>query len=82
MVLFLKEHITTRQVYVRFIYMGHLITFVVNWGVKMEDNQKKNVTLYMNSTLYDKYIEYCKKEGLMVSRQIEKFIEGEIKDDN
>ena len=47
----------------------------------MEDNQKKNVTLYLNSNLYDKYVEYCKKEGLMLSRQIEKFIEGEIKDD-
>ena len=48
----------------------------------MEDNQKKNVTLYLNSALYNKYVDYCKKEGLMISRQIEKFIEGEIKDDN
>jgi phage/plasmid-associated DNA primase len=47
----------------------------------MEDNQKKNVTLYLNTTLYDKYVEYCKKEGLMLSRQIEKFIEGQMKDE-
>lgn len=44
----------------------------------MEDNQKKNVTLYLNSALYDKYVEYCKQEGLMLSRQIEKFIEGQL----
>lgn len=46
--------------------------------MNMEDNQKKNVTLYLNSTLYDKYVEYCKKEGLMLSRQFEKFIEKEL----
>lgn len=47
----------------------------------MEDNQKKNVTLYLNSALYEKYVGYCKKEGLALSRQIEKFIEKEIKDE-
>ena len=47
-------------------------------GVKMEDTQKKNVTLYMNSALYDRFVEYCKKEGLMLSRQIEKYIEGKL----
>jgi hypothetical protein len=46
----------------------------------MEDNQKKNVTLYLNSALYDKYVEHCKKEGLMLSRQFEKFIEKELKE--
>ena len=45
----------------------------------MEDNQKKNVTLYLNSALYGKYVEYCKKEGLMLSRQIEKYIEEQLK---
>ena len=44
----------------------------------MEDNQKKNVTLYLNSALYDKYVDHCKKEGLMLSRKIEKLIEGEL----
>ena len=47
----------------------------------MGDNQKKNVTLYLNSTLYDKYVEYCKKEGLMLSRQIEKYIEKELENE-
>tara|TARA_Y100000310_G_scaffold345527_1_gene466004 strand:- start:309 stop:461 length:153 start_codon:yes stop_codon:yes gene_type:complete len=44
----------------------------------MEDNQKKNVTLYITSKLYDEYVDFCKKEGLMLSRQIEKFIEKEL----
>jgi len=47
----------------------------------MEDNQKKNVTLYLNSALYDKYVEYCRKEGLALSRQIEKFIEEQLKNE-
>lgn len=55
-----------------------MITFAIIHGVKMEENQKKNVTLYLNSLLYDKYVEYCKKEGLMLSRQIEKFIEDQL----
>jgi len=58
-----------------------VVTFVSIWGVEMEDNQKKNVTLYLNSVLYDKYVEYCKKEGLMLSRQIEKFIEEQLKNE-
>jgi hypothetical protein len=45
----------------------------------MENNKKKNVTLYLNSSLYEKYAEYCKKEGFALSRQIEKFIEGQLK---
>ena len=47
----------------------------------MDDNHKKNVTLYLNSNLYNKYVDFCKKEGLMLSRQIEKFIEKELKKD-
>ena len=43
-----------------------------------EENEKKNVTLHLNSKLYDDYSEYCKKEGIVLSRQIEKFIEKEI----
>lgn len=42
------------------------------------DNQKKNVTLYINSELYEKYVEHCKNEGLALSRQIERFIEKEL----
>ena len=39
---------------------------------------KKNVTFHLNSKLYEQYSEYCKKEGLILSRQIEKFIQGEL----
>ncbi len=45
-----------------------------------EDNKKKNVTLHLNSKLYDTYSDYCKKEGIVLSRKIEKFIEGELKE--
>ncbi len=45
----------------------------------MGDNEKKNVTIHLNSKLYDLYSEYCKKEGIVLSRQIEKFIESEIR---
>jgi hypothetical protein len=44
-----------------------------------EENDKKNVTLHLNSKLYDEYSEYCKKEGIILSRQIEKFIINELK---
>ncbi len=47
--------------------------------VKMqENNDKKNVTLHLNSKLYEDYSNYCKKEGIVLSRQIEKFIEKEL----
>ncbi len=45
----------------------------------MGDNDKKNVTLHLKSNLYNKYSDYCKKEGIVLSRQIEKFIEEELK---
>tara|TARA_B100000315_G_C14272612_1_gene449362 strand:- start:452 stop:598 length:147 start_codon:yes stop_codon:yes gene_type:complete len=44
-----------------------------------DENQKKNVTLYLNSKLYDEYVEHCKQEGFALSRQIEKFIESSLK---
>ena len=43
-----------------------------------DDIEKKNVTLHLNSKLYNEYSEYCKKEGVVLSRQIEKFIEKEL----
>lgn len=43
-----------------------------------EENEKKNVTLHLNSKLYEKYSEYCKEEGIILSRQIEKFIQKEL----
>lgn len=41
-------------------------------------SQKKNVTIHIDSNLYDEYSEYCKMEGLVLSRQIEKFMEKEL----
>ena len=41
----------------------------------------KNITLKVNSDLYDKYRDYCKKKGLIVSRQFEIKMEGQLKED-
>ena len=45
----------------------------------------KSVTLKVDSDLYDKYREFCKKKGLIVSRQfeimMEEQLEGEEKND-
>ena len=43
-----------------------------------DDIEKKNVTLHLNSKLYNEYSEYCKKEGIILSRQVEKFITREL----
>ena len=39
----------------------------------------KNITLKVNSEIYDKYREYCKKKGLIVSRQVEIMMEVQLK---
>lgn len=41
--------------------------------------ESKNVTLKVNSKLYDEYREVCKKEGWIISRQFEKLMEAELK---
>ena len=41
--------------------------------------QSKNITLKVNSELYDRFRELCKKEGWIVSRQFEKCMEAELK---
>ena len=38
----------------------------------------KNITLKVNSELYDTFRELCKKEGWIVSRQFEKCMEAEL----
>ena len=40
----------------------------------------KNITLRVNSELYNKYRELCKKKGLLVSRQFEICMEEQIKE--
>lgn len=39
----------------------------------------KNITLKVDKKLYDTYKEYCKKKGLVISRQFEIFVEEELK---
>jgi hypothetical protein len=40
--------------------------------------ESKNITLRVNSKLYDKYRELCKKKGLLVSRQVEIMMEKQL----
>ena len=39
----------------------------------------KNVTLKVDASLYEKFRKYCKRKGLIISRQFEIFIEKELK---
>ncbi len=43
-------------------------------------DERKNVTLRLDSELYDDYSRYCKTEGIVLSRQIEKFLKKEMED--
>lgn len=43
--------------------------------------ETKNVTLKLNSEIYDKYREFCKEKGLLVSRQVEIFMEEQMKEE-
>jgi len=38
----------------------------------------RNVTLRVDSDLYDKYKELCKKKGLLISRQFEIMMEEQL----
>ena len=40
----------------------------------------KNITLKVNSEVYDKYRDLCKKEGWIVSRQFEKLMEEQLEE--
>ena len=42
----------------------------------------KNITLKVDEKLYEAYKEYCKKKGLVISRQFEIFVEEELKKNN
>ncbi len=44
--------------------------------------ESKNITLKVNKELYDKYRALCKKKGLIVSRQVEIMMEGQLKEAN
>ena len=44
--------------------------------------ESKNVTLRVNSKLYETYKELCKKKGLLLSRQFEILMENQLKEEN
>jgi len=39
----------------------------------------KNITLSVDSETYDGYSEYCKKNGLVISKRFELFMKKELK---
>jgi hypothetical protein len=41
-------------------------------------SETKNITLKVNTNLYEKYRLYCKKKGLIVSRQFEIMMERQM----
>lgn len=45
-------------------------------GIKMG---KKRVTLFVDSEIYEKYKQYCDKNGLILSKRFEIFMENELK---
>ena len=42
--------------------------------------ESKNITLRVKSELYNKYREFCKHKGLLVSRQFELMMEEQLKE--
>ncbi len=42
----------------------------------------KSVTLKIDSKVYDEYRKFCREEGLIVSKQVEKFIKEELRKNN
>ena len=47
----------------------------------MKDISSQNVTLKVNSEVYQEYRKLCKKKGLIVSRQFEIMMEEQMKRD-
>lgn len=41
--------------------------------------ESKNITLRVNSDLYEQYRKFCKNKGLLISRQVEIMMEGQLK---
>ncbi len=41
----------------------------------------KNVTLSVDADLYDKYRDFCKRKGLLISRQFEIMMEKQMGED-
>ena len=54
------------------------INVYIKPGIQMKT---KNVTLKVDSKLYDKYRTFCKKKGLIASRQFEICMEKQMDED-
>jgi len=39
---------------------------------------RKTIALSVDAKIYDEYKEYCRKEGIILSKQVEKFMEKEL----
>lgn len=48
---------------------------------RLSKMQSKNITLRVNSELYEKYREFCKKKGILISRQVEIMMEEQFKEE-
>ena len=46
-----------------------------------DNMESKNITLRVNSKIYEKYRNYCKNKGLVISRQFEIMMEKQMKED-
>jgi hypothetical protein len=42
---------------------------------------QKNVTLSLDDVIYERYREFCKKKGIALSRSVELFMEGKMKNE-
>jgi len=42
---------------------------------------RKNVTLKIDAKIYDSYVKSCGKKGMIISRQVENFMQQELKDE-
>jgi len=61
------------------MYIYNSILIIVKYeGVKMIS---KNITLRVNSEVYEKYKLFCKNKGWLISRQFEIMMEDQMKDD-
>lgn len=64
----------------RFIYKPYLpVNTLEHMCKEVMQMPKKNVTLSVDLNLYENYVKYCKKRGLVVSRQVEMMIEEQMK---
>ena len=59
----------------KYVLILAIYQYIFNRGYTMDT---KNITLKVNSELYNQYREYCKKKGLIASRQFEILMEEKL----